>query len=419
MMSIEDLLTHRRAAGVLVRLNSTQQADVDTLAPLFDSQEGSRGALLSAGVSRRRGRGAAAPAPMLLFPRLGIAYGAITRDGLDALRKHKAVSSVSEATSLRMIRPVPYAASVAAAAQKQPDKGPTWGIRALGADALWAEGLSGAGVLVGHLDTGIDGAHPVLEAAIEKAAVFNHAGKEGKASKPPTDSDDHGTHTAGTIAGRPYKKVQVGVAPGAKLLSAEVIEGGDAIARVLGGMEWALRNGARVLNLSLGWPTYVDSFLSIVDALRANDCLPVIASGNEGEGSTRSPGNYAQALSVGAAGPTGRIPGFSGSEVMVRDVDRIVPDIVAPGVDIWSSAPGGGFQRMQGTSMATPHVAGLAALLFEAYPDATVSQVESAIFASAKRSGFMPETRAGRGMPHAARALAALKQAVADAQGLA
>lgn len=416
-MSIEDLLTHRRAAGVLVRLTSTAAGDMDSLAALFDTEAGSRGALLSAGSARRRGKHRGSPSPMLVFPKLGMAYGAVTRDGLDAMRKHKAVAAVSEANSLRMIRPIPYSAGAAAAASNKPDHGPTWGIRAMQADALWAQGLTGAGVLVGHLDTGIDGAHPALEEAIEKAAVFNHAGQEGKAPKPPTDSEDHGTHTAGTIAGRPYKKVHVGVAPGAKLLTAEVIEGGDAIARVLGGMEWALQNGARVLNLSLGWPNYVDSFLSIVDALRANDCLPVIAAGNEGEGSTRSPGNYVQALSVGAAGPTSRVPEFSGSEIMVRDVDSIVPDIVAPGVDIWSAAPGGGFQLKQGTSMATPHVAGLAALLFEAFPTATVAQVEASIFASARRSGFMPETRAGRGMPNAVQALAVLTLAVASGGG--
>ncbi|HSW03031.1 S8 family peptidase [Aquabacterium sp.] len=418
-MSIEDLLTHRRAAGVLVRLASTAPGDMKSLATLFDAEAGSRGAMLSAGAARGRRRGAAAAQPMLVFPRLGLAYGAVTRDGLEAMRKHKAVTAVSEANSLRMIRPIPYTASAAASAPSKPEKGPTWGIRALKVDALWAEGLSGAGVLIGHLDTGIDGAHPVLDQAIEKAAVFDMFGQEGKASKPPTDSDDHGTHTAGTIAGRPFKKVHVGVAPKARLLTAEVIEGGDAIARVLGGMEWALQNGARVLNLSLGWPNYVDSFLSIIDALRANECLPVIAAGNEGEGSTRSPGNYVQALSVGAAGPSARVPGFSGSEVMVRDVDSIVPDIVAPGVDIWSAAPGGGFQRMQGTSMATPHVAGLAALLFEAFPDASVAQVESAIFASARRSGHMPETRAGRGMPDAVLALAALKLAVASGENAA
>lgn len=206
----------------------------------------------------------------------------------------------------------------------------------------------------------------------------------------------------------------MGVAPGARLLTAEVIEGGDTIARVLGGMEWALANGARVLSLSLGWPSYTDSFLDIVNALRANECLPVIAAGNESEGSTRSPGNYAQALSVGAIGPNGRVPPFSSSEVMNRDQDRIVPDIVAPGVDIWSAAPGGGFQMMQGTSMATPHVAGLAALLFEAQPDASVAQVEAALFDSATRTAHLPEIRAGRGMPHAVNALKTLQNLVAN-----
>jgi subtilisin len=154
------------------------------------------------------------------------------------------------------------------------------------------------------------------------------------------------------------------VAPGARLLTAEVVEGGDSIARALGGMEWVLSNGGRVLNMSLGWPNYTDSFLDIIDALRANECLPVVASGNDFEGSTRSPGNYVQALSVGALGPNGRVAPFSSSEVMDRVQDRTVPDIVAPGADIWSAAPGGGFKMNQGTSMATPHVAGLAALLF-------------------------------------------------------
>ena len=414
-MSIEELLSHRRSAGVLVSLKSMGDADMASLARMFDQEAGSRGAMLSAGVSRGRSRaeGDESASGMRVFRKLGIAYGAVTREGLAAMRGHKAVASVTEANSLRMIRPVPYEAAAAAAMPSKPDKGPTWGLRAIRADALWAEGLSGKGVLVAHLDTGVDGAHPALDGAIEKAAVFDFAGRERRAGKPPTDSADHGTHTAGTIAGRAVRQVQVGVAPGAKLLTAEVFEGGDAIARVLGGMDWALRNGARVLSLSLGWPTYTDSFLQIVDALRRNECLPVIACGNEGEGSTRSPGNYAQALSVGAVGPTGRIAMFSSSEVMQREQDPIVPDIVAPGVDIWSAMPGGGYQMMQGTSMATPHVAGLAALLFEAYPDATVTQMERAIFSAAARNGHMPETRAGRGMPDGVRAFDALKAAAA------
>lgn len=406
-MSLDDLLLHRRAVGVLVRITSTTATDMDSLGSLFDTEAGSRGAMLSAGLAH--GRHKSNPSlPMLVFPKLGVAYGAVTREGLEAMRKHKAVASISVANSLRMIRPVPYRHLATSSAPSKPDKGPTWGIRTLRVETLWSQGLSGAGVLIGHLDTGIDGSHPMLDDAIEKAAVFDNFGKAHRAQNPPTDSDNHGTHTAGTIAGRSFKGVQAGVAPGAKLLTAEVIEGGDTIARVLGGMDWALRNGARVLNLSLGWPTYTDSFLSIVDALRTNECLPVIAAGNEGEGATRSPGNYVQSLSVGAVGPNGRIPFFSGSEVMKRDQDKIVPDIVAPGVDIWSAAPDGGFQMLQGTSMATPHIAGLAALLMEAFPDATVGQVEAAIFSASERSGHMSETRAGRGIPDALKALKAL-----------
>lgn len=410
-MSLDELLMSRRSAGVLVRLAPHTEGELSSLNGLFDAEAGSRGAMLAAGAARRRRSSSNATPAMLVFPKLGVAYGSVTRDGLDAMRKHKAVRSVTEANGLRMIRPVPYLA--ATATQGAPDKGPTWGIKALKVDALWAQGLNGLGVLVGHLDTGIDGVHPMLDGAIEKATVFDAAGVEKKASKPPTDSGDHGTHTAGIIAGRPFRKVQAGVAPGAKLLTAEVIEGGDSIARVLGGMEWVLNNGARILNLSLGWPTYTDSFLTIVDALRANECLPVIAAGNDGEGSSRSPGNYVQALCVGAIGPTGRVPMFSGSEVMNRSSDPIVPDIVAPGVDVWSAAPGDGFQMLQGTSQATPYVSGLAALLMEAHPSATIGQVEAAILASAKRATAVPETRAGRGMPDAVAALKALSASMA------
>lgn len=403
-MSIEETLNHRKAVGVLVRLNSTSAKDLSSLAPLFDDEAGSRGALLSAYAARARSRSSPAP-QMLVFEKLGIAYGAITRDALDALRNHPAVESVKEANSLRMIRPIPY---LAATEPAKPDSGPTWGVRALKADALWAQGLTGKGVLIGHLDTGIDGTHPMLESAIEKAVIFDVGGRERKAASPPEDSGEHGTHTAGTIVGRAVKRVQAGMAPGAKLLSAEVIEGGDGIARVLGGMNWALLNGAKILNMSLGWPNYVDSFLMVMDALRANECLPVVAVGNEGQGSTRSPGNYAQALSVGAFSENGRIPDFSGSEIMKRDVESVVPDIVAPGDDVWSAAVGGGFKVMRGTSMATPHISGLAALLMEAHPNATIVQVEQAIFASAARDRKMPETRAGRGAPDGVRALKVL-----------
>lgn len=407
-MPIETTLLHRRAAGVLVRLKSIDPAVLATIAASFDTQPGSRGALLSASTATKRSAEEVAP-QMRIFRHLGIAYGAVTLDGLNQLNKNPSVEAVVESNALRMIRPVPY---LAADLTEAPGSGATWGIRKLNIDKLWAQGLTGAGVLVGHLDTGIDGAHPILEGAIESASVFDYAGREQTAKKPPTDSAEHGTHTAGTIAGREFKKVQVGVAPKARLLTAEVIEGGDSIARVLGGMDWVLKNNGRILNLSLGWQGYVDSFLMIIEVLRQKGCLPVIACGNEGEGSTRSPGNYKDALSVGAATESGRIPDFSGSEMMVDLGGYSVPDIVAPGDGIWSAAAGGGFKKMRGTSMATPHIAGLAALLLEAYPHATVAQLEHSIRGSAALAKNMSPERAGQGMPDGMLALNLLSKQV-------
>jgi subtilisin family serine protease len=111
---------------------------------------------------------------------------------------------------------------------------------------------------------------------------------------------------------------------------------------------------------------------------------------------------------VGACDRRGRVPEFSSSQRFKRKRDPIVPDVVAPGDDVISARPGGGYQTMDGSSMATPHVAGLAALLFQARPKATVAQVERAIFDSCRRPTGMTAERGGRGIPDAKRALEAL-----------
>jgi subtilisin family serine protease len=189
------------------------------------------------------------------------------------------------------------------------------------------------------------------------------------------------------------------------LASAAVIEGGQVVARVLGGMDWCVGQGVRVLSMSLGLRGSVNDFLPLTQILRARSVLPVFAVGNEGPGTSRSPGNYAESLSVGASDRGNNIADFSSSQRFRRARDPIVPDIVAPGLDVLSAKPGGGYQSMSGSSMATPHIAGLAALLFEANPAATVDQVEAAILdASHLEPGWSPE-RAGRGVPDARRAL--------------
>lgn len=144
-----------------------------------------------------------------------------------------------------------------------------------------------------------------------------------------------------------------------------------------------------------------EDFLPIVQILRARGVLPVIAVGNEGPGTSRSPGNYAESLSVGAVDKHLTVANFSSSQRFARPKDPTVPDLVGPGVDITSSVPGGRYALMSGTSMATPQIAGLAALLFQASPAATLTDVENAILRSCKLGPGMTASRAGQGFPDA------------------
>ena len=348
---------------------------------------------------------AGALAQARVYPNLGIIYGTVDRDGWSALRSAPDVAKVTAAAQPSLIRPV---ASASARLRTRT----TWGIRSLGAAELWAAGLTGTGVKIGHLDTGVDADHPALQGAIAAYAEFDLGGMQvpGALPRDSDRSDGHGTHTAATIAGRAVGRRHVGVAPGAALYAAMVIEGGDIIARILGGMEWLVVQGVRVLSLSLGIRGYVEDFLGITDVLRDTGIVPVVAVGNEGPGTSRSPGNYPRVVSVGYYTDRTIVAVDSSSQRFPRRSQPLVPDLVAPGENVISAAPGGGWRSMSGSSMAVPHVTGLAALLLEAHPDATVTQVERAIQASAQL-GTLPRDRANRGVVNAGRALAALDQA--------
>jgi subtilisin family serine protease len=348
------------------------------------------------------------PRPCKVYKNLALLFGTVEPDGYEALREHEAVKAIDEAPEISLIRPVKRVL-----AAEPPEK--TWGIRRLRVDELWDRGFTGEGVIVGHLDTGVDGSHPALEGAIASFAEFDDFGERVPGAKA-HDSFDHGTHTAGTIAGRAVEDRQFGVAPGAKLASAMVIEGGNVVARILGGMDWIIGEGAKVLSMSLGLRGFHDAFLPLMQAVRNRGILPVIAVGNEGPGTSRSPGNYDLVLSVGASDEKERVASFSSSQKIVRPIDPLVPDVVAPGVDVLSSLPDGEFGLFSGSSMATPHVAGLAALLRQARPRATVNEIEAAILESCTRPATMPESRANRGVPDAVKALELLQASVPESR---
>lgn len=353
--------------------------------------------------------------PMRYFPNLGVMFGSCDRAGLTALRQDNDVADVIAPPVLSLIRPVSVtpvdlkAGAAAATAIKT-----SWGIKRLKAHKLHQQKdatgrfITGEGIIVGHLDTGVDGKHPALKSAIHAFAEFDAMGFEVNPAPEAHDTDEHGTHTAGTIAGRTAKKRAIGVAPGAKLASAIVIEGGNATARVLAGMDWVIEQGARILSMSLGFRGFTDDFLTLTQLLRSKGVLPVFAVGNEGPGTSRSPGNYEEALSIGAMDRSELVADFSSSRLFQRPKDPIVPDLVAPGVAIISAMPGGGYQSMDGSSMATPHIAGLAALLMQARPTKTIDEIEKAIFDSCTPLAGEATDRQNRGVPDAVKALSFL-----------
>ena len=232
--------------------------------------------------------------------------------------------------------------------------------------------------MIGLLDTGADVGHPDLKDKVAHWAEFDSLGIP--ISSQPHDSDEHGTHCAGTLVGGNASGRHIGLAPGAKLAAAMVLHGeeGGTDAQVLAGIDWCVEQKVDVISLSLGGlfmdaetpPTYTEAILTCLEA-----GIPVVAAiGNEGEQTTGSPGNDLFAISVGATDPQDRVAGFSGGRTQIlRKSDFIEPkylplpyskpELSAPGVAISRSVPGGKWKAFNGTSMATPHVAGGIALL--------------------------------------------------------
>ncbi len=327
-------------------------------------------------------------AEMIHLPFLGIVHGVVDQRGLDRLSDHAATHKMIHAPELSVIRPV------ATNDAESPPAGPTWGLKRLKAEAIWQRGYTGKNIVVAHLDSGVDSQHPALQGALEQYAMFDPSGNPVPIDGPYSDADDHGTHTAGTLAGRTLNGGPVvGMAPDAELVDARIVGDGDSITRLLAGIDWALGEGARVVNMSVGFPGFHPDFESVIKKLREQHMLPVVAIGNEKAGHTRSPGNYKTVLSVGAINNNDEVAEFSSSSTPGEEATG--PMLCAPGVKVLSAKPGGSYRESDGSSMATPHVAGLAALLFSARPKATIDAVEQAIIASCTRPAGADPQRIG------------------------
>ncbi|MGW7380155.1 S8 family serine peptidase [Streptomyces sp. NPDC054794] len=262
----------------------------------------------------------------------------------------------------------------------------------IGTRAAWDAGLTGKGVTVAVLDTGVDLGHPDLAERVSATKSFI----EGQEV---ADRNGHGTHVTSTVGGSGAASDgrERGVAPGATLAVGKVLsdQGSGSESQIIAGMEWAARDvHARIVSMSLGSTEASDGTDPMAEALntlsKETGALFVVAAGNTGAPSSiGSPGAADAALTVGAVDADDRAAHFTSAGPRYGD-NALKPDLSAPGVDILAARsqllPGSGYYTsMSGTSMATPHIAGVAALLAEEHPDWTGARLKDALMSTSKR----------------------------------
>lgn len=281
------------------------------------------------------------------------------------------------------------------------------------APEAWAKGYTGKGVTVAVLDTGIDDTHPDVQGHISPDSTSFVPGEEVF-----TDQHGHGTHVASTVAGTGAASggVNRGVADGATLLIGKVLGGPDGSGQdswIIEAMEWAGKR-APIVSMSLGSYEASDGKDLMSEALNniaeETGALFVVAAGNNGAPETvGSPGAAADALTVGSVDdPSGALSYFSSQGPLSRS-GAMKPDLTGPGNDVTAarsadSAGEGSYITMSGTSMATPHVAGAAAIVKQQHPDYTAAQLRAALVSTTTDVGYTPY-QGGTGVVDVANAL--------------
>jgi bacillopeptidase F len=280
-----------------------------------------------------------------------------------------------------------------------------WNVGKVGVQQAWAQGVTGAGVVVGIVDTGVNVGHEALKAqyrGTQADGSFNHdysffdpVGNKKEAY----DDHSHGSHVAGTSVGGTKDRL-TGMAPDAKFIATKVFtaQGSGNTAAILKGLSWMLAptksdgTGADPTMapdiVSNSWGNSNGASLAYLDtwkAFEAAGIIPVVAAGNSGRPNTiGSPASYPQSITVGATDIDDKVASFSSrGPSKIKDADGNFlrkPDISAPGKDIISAGKAGNqYVKMSGTSMATPAVSGLVALLLSKYPTLDAEQVREVL----------------------------------------
>ena len=324
------------------------------------------------------------------------------------LAKRNDVARLAANPVVRLALPQPELTPGADAAVQGKAASPAveWGVAKIRAPEVWAAGFSGQGIVIAGADTGYDWNHPALRDKYRgwngtsanhhynwHDAVHAFGSICGGNTTQPCDDSGHGTHTMGTMVGDDGAGNRTGVAPGARWIGCRNMDqGAGTPASYTECFQWFLAptnlagaspdpaKAPDIINNSWLCPvqegcTDPQVLRTVVENVRAAGIAVVFSAGNAGNGGNCStvglpPAIYDAAFSVGATDSLDRIAGFSSRGPVTADgSNRLKPDITAPGVDIRSSTPGGGYTTLQGTSMAAPHVAGAAALLLSALPE--------------------------------------------------
>ncbi len=287
----------------------------------------------------------------------------------------------------------------------------TWGIAKIRADQVWRGlNITGTGVVVANIDSGVDWNHPALKTRYRgwtggpaSDHLHNWFDATNESAAYPSDLNGHGTHTMGTIAGQDG----VGVAPGARWMAAKGLNGAGygLYSWLHAAFQFMLAPGGDpayapdVLSNSWGSENGLDTeFSADIAALRAAGIVVLFANGNAGPraGTVGSPASLPGAFGVGATDSDDDVAYFSSRGP--SPFGPVRPDISAPGVDVLSTFPGGSYATANGTSMATPHVAGVAALLLSANPALTAISVTRALTGTAvPLSTTLPNNDSGWG----------------------
>jgi len=338
----------------------------------------------------------AAQAPVLVFLQLRSAQGLVSQitpfwvfDGLSVTTTGEVILELAARNDVESITPDATDVTPSSPATGPPEPN----LALINAPALWALGITGQGVVVANMDTGVDVNHPELSSRW-RGGTNSWFDPYNQHPTTPTDLDGHGTWTMGVMVGGDAGGTSIGVAPGAQWVAVKIFnDRGRATATAIHhGFQWRLDpdgnintpDAPDVVNNSwaYGGPGCNLAFQPDVQALRAAGIVPVFAAGNYGPGggTSVSPANYPEAFAVGATDNNDSIySGSSRGPSACGEPSTIYPEVVAPGVDILTTDLYGLYYRVSGTSLSAPHVSGALALLLSAYPNLSTDQQEYAL----------------------------------------